>query len=364
MFIDYAKITVISGNGGPGAVSFHRAKFVPKGGPDGGDGGRGGDLIFQADSSLSTLQDFKYKRKYNAENGKSGSGNNRSGRGGKSVIVRVPPGTVIKDAESGGMLLDMVAPGVKTVLLEGGIGGKGNARFATSTNRAPRHAQPGISGHSLDIILELKSMADVGLVGLPNAGKSTLLASVSAARPRVADYPFTTLQPQLGIVEYAPYKSFVMADIPGLIENAHIGKGLGHYFLRHIERTSVLLYMVDVSDADPAATLKLLQKELSAHDPELRRKPSLVLITKSDLITPDFQPAVDEEEDPALTAMVPYPEMEHDFLISAATRNGIKKLVQRIGLLVEKERADREIEYKHVNYLNSELLGKILAPSL
>lgn len=362
MFIDYAKIEVCSGNGGAGSVSFHRAKFVAKGGPDGGDGGRGGDLIFQADTSLSTLQDFKYKRKYVADSGKPGSGNNRSGRGGKSVVVRVPPGTVVKDAESGDVLMDVVAPGLKSVLLEGGIGGKGNARFATSTNRAPRYAQAGISGHSLRIILELKSMADVGLVGLPNAGKSTLLSSVSAARPRVADYPFTTLQPQLGIVEYAPYKSFVMADIPGLIENAHIGKGLGHYFLRHIERTSVLLYLVDVSDADPAATLRLLQKELYAHDPELRRKPSLVLMSKSDLITPDAQlPVGDDNDDPALTSLVPYPEAKHDFLISAATRSGIKELIQKVGLLVEKEKAEMDVEYKHENYINSALLKKMLA---
>lgn len=372
LFIDYAKISVQSGKGGAGSVSFHRAKFVPKGGPDGGDGGRGGDMVFMADPSLATLQDFKYKRKYVAKDGNPGSGNLCSGRSGKNIVVRVPLGTVVKDLETGTVLLDLVAPGVPTVLLPGGIGGKGNACFATSTNRAPRYAQPGIAGKTLMVILELKSMADVGLVGLPNAGKSTLLSSVSAARPKVADYPFTTLQPQLGIVTYAPYKNFVMADIPGLIKDSHTGRGLGHYFLRHIERTSVLLYIIDISDDDPAATLKMLRQELVAHDPELLKKPSLVVLNKSDLITPAAIPvnktpqpdpadgeSFDENTDSSALPVVRMPEMQHDFLISAATQMGLRALIQRTGNLVEKERAGITFDYNRDNYVNREFLDHL-----
>ena len=356
MFIDYAKISVQSGSGGPGAVTFHRAKFIPKGGPDGGDGGRGGDVVFMADSSLATLQDFKYKRKHLAKDGRPGRGNNCSGRSGANIVIRVPHGTLVKDAETGTVLLDLVAPGVQSVLLPGGIGGKGNARFATSTNRAPRYAQPGIPGVSLQLTLELKSMADVGLVGLPNAGKSTLLSTVSAARPRVADYPFTTLQPQLGIVTYAPYRSFVMADIPGLIEDAHLGKGLGHYFLRHIERTSVLLYLVDVTDEDPAATYELLRRELAAHDPELIRKPSLLVLSKSDLLEQSDPDSAAPADDSTIAPVSRLSEMNHDFLISAATGNEVKTLIQQVGLLVEKARAQAAIDYSRENYINKEFL--------
>ncbi len=319
MFIDHVRITVRSGKGGDGAVSLHREKYKPKGGPDGGDGGRGGDVVFLVDPGRMNLLDFKWSRKFEAENGQGGASKLRRGRAGKPVVIKVPPGTQVKDAESGELLLDMVQLGQREVLLNGGHGGKGNARFKSSTQQTPRKATPGGPGHFQELELELKILADVGLVGMPNAGKSTLLSVISAARPKVADYPFTTLVPNIGIVPYAEYRSFAMADIPGLIEGAHEGKGLGHQFLRHVERCRLLVYMIDVSGEDPEKDLATLKAELERYSAEIARRPSLVVLNKSDVVTPSKRKL----------------KMEHDFLISAATGLRVKGLVKKIGELLE-----------------------------
>ena len=242
MFIDFTQIDISAGNGGSGAISFRREKFIPKGGPDGGDGGRGGHVIFKVDINLHTLQDIRYRRRYKAENGHPGRGSNKTGKNGKDVVILVPAGSVIRKKGSKDVIIDLTVNGQDYIICNGGQGGKGNARFKTSTKQAPRKAQPGVEGESGIFEIELKVLADVGLVGLPNAGKSTLLSSISSARPKVADYPFTTLKPNLGIVKYGEYESFVMADIPGLIKGASVGKGLGHQFLKHIERNKIHIY--------------------------------------------------------------------------------------------------------------------------
>ena len=283
MFIDYVKVELIAGRGGRGAVHFRREKFIPKGGPDGGDGGRGGHIIFCADSNLHTLQDVRYRKKYIAERGGNGGGSRKTGKNGQDVTVKVPVGTIVKNAGSGNILADLVIDGDSRVVCHGGIGGKGNLRFRSSTNRAPSKAQPGKEGESGIFEVELKILADVGLVGMPNAGKSTLLSKISSARPKIADYPFTTLEPKLGIVKYGEYSSFVMADIPGLIEGASSGKGLGHRFLKHIERNKVLLYLIDSQDENPFQTFKALKREILSFNPDLDIKPSMVCRTKSDL---------------------------------------------------------------------------------
>jgi len=283
MFIDFTEVELIAGNGGKGAVHFRREKFVPKGGPDGGDGGRGGHIIFKADANLHTLQDVRYRRKYKADDGGAGGGSRKSGKNGSDVIVSVPVGTLIRKKDSDGIMADLVTEGDTAIICNGGNGGKGNMRFKSATNRAPRKAQPGLPGESGRFEIELKVLADVGLVGLPNAGKSTLLSRISAARPKIADYPFTTLEPKLGIVKYAEYQSFVMADIPGLIEGASEGKGLGHQFLKHIERNKVLLYLIDTIDETPFQTYKTLENELLQFNPDLRVKPVLICRTKSDI---------------------------------------------------------------------------------
>lgn len=250
MFIDRAKIHIKAGNGGNGMVSFRREKFVPAGGPDGGDGGKGGDIIFEVDEGLRTLIDFRYKRKYVAGSGENGGTAKRTGKSGKDLIIRVPPGTVVKDLETGRILADMVEPGQRTVVAKGGKGGAGNQHFATPTRQVPGFAKPGDPGEEYEVELELKMIADVGLVGFPNAGKSTLLSKVSAAKPKIADYPFTTLVPNLGVVRIDEGASFLLADIPGLIEGAHQGVGLGFDFLRHVERNRMLLHIVDVAGVD------------------------------------------------------------------------------------------------------------------
>ncbi|MEO8512177.1 MAG: GTPase ObgE [Ignavibacteria bacterium] len=291
MLIDNAKITIKSGDGGRGCVSFRREKYVPKGGPNGGDGGKGGDVIFQADSSLATLIDFRYKRTYRAPNGVHGLGGDKTGKNGKDIVILVPCGSIIKEAETGFILADLIEKGDSYLAVKGGKGGRGNARFATSTNQAPRQAEPGIKGEEKNIEIELKMIADVGLVGLPNAGKSTLISKISAAKPKIADYPFTTLQPNLGIVRYKDYQSFVVADIPGLIEGAHTGKGLGIRFLKHIERTKVLVFLIDATlipyKENKIEDYEVLLNELKSYDKKLLEKPKLICFSKIDSLTPE-----------------------------------------------------------------------------
>jgi GTPase len=282
-FIDQATIFAIAGNGGNGAISFRREKYVPKGGPDGGTGGNGGNVIIRADRQLGTLLDFRYKRHYKAESGEHGRGKDQTGKTGVDVVLKVPCGTIVKDAQTDRVLADLVQDGSEVVVARGGKGGKGNAEFATSTNQAPRIAEPGTPGEECELLLELKLLADVGLVGFPNAGKSTLISTISAAKPKIADYPFTTLTPNLGIVRYAEGKSFTVADMPGLIMGAHEGKGLGIQFLRHIERTRVLVFLIESVSEDPKRDYEILLNELKRYDEDLANKPKIVALTKLDL---------------------------------------------------------------------------------
>lgn len=286
MFIDYSKIRVKAGNGGDGVISFRREKFIPKGGPDGGDGGKGGDVVAIGDPNVNTLLDYKYSRKFHAENGKPGSGARKTGPGGQNVVLRLPLGTEIFRIEEDKRIkvCDVTVAGEEIIVFRGGRGGKGNCHFTNSINQAPRHATPGRKTEEIELELVLKLMADVGLVGFPNAGKSTLLSVVSAARPKIADYEFTTLEPMLGVVGVSDYQSFVMADIPGIIEGAHIGKGLGIQFLKHIQRTSVLLFLIDVRTADPLLAYQTLRAELHLYDSFMDKKPHLVAISKLDSI--------------------------------------------------------------------------------
>lgn len=283
MFVDSAKIYVEAGRGGSGCMSFRREKYVPKGGPDGGDGGHGGDVILEVDKNLRTLLDFQMRKHFRAERGEHGKGANKTGRNGREIIIRVPPGTVVRNAETSDILVDMVIVGEQFVVARGGRGGWGNARYVTSTHQAPREWEPGELGESMWLMLELKLLADVGLVGMPNAGKSTLLSRISAARPKIADYPFTTLTPNLGVVRYHDSQSFVVADIPGLIEGAHQGRGLGIDFLRHIERTAVLVILIEAVSENMQATYEALLAELQGYDAKLLAKPRLVAVTKMDL---------------------------------------------------------------------------------
>ena len=283
MFVDSAIIQVRAGNGGNGALSFRREKYIPKGGPDGGDGGRGGDVIFRVNPGLRTLLDFRYKREYKAKNGLPGEGSNRTGRSGESLVIEVPAGTAVFQDDNGDFLGDLVEVGQELVVAQGGKGGRGNARFATSTNRAPRRWEKGKPGQELTVRLELKLIADIGLVGAPNAGKSTLLSVLTEARPKIADYPFTTLTPNLGLVSFGHWNSAVVADIPGLIEGAHQGKGLGHGFLKHIERTRLLVVLVDISISEPAKEREALMEELRLFNTKLLRRPMVLILTKLDL---------------------------------------------------------------------------------
>ena len=282
MFIDYAKIRLRAGNGGAGIVAFHREKYIDKGGPSGGNGGRGGNIIFSTNPNLHTLQDIRYRRLYKAENGNSGGANKRTGKSGEDLIIQVPCGTIIKDLNTNKIVIDMVKENENHIVCQGGIGGRGNYNFKSSVQQTPRFAQQGIPGEELHVELELKILADVGLVGLPNAGKSTLLSVMTTAKPKIADYPFTTLQPHLGIVKYGEYQSFVMADIPGLIEGASQGKGLGHQFLKHIERNRILLFLIDILEPNPQDVFDKLSNELSSFNKTLMDKPTLVVRTKRD----------------------------------------------------------------------------------
>ena len=289
MFIDYAKIRVKAGNGGDGCVSFRREKFVPKGGPDGGDGGRGGDVILLGDSNLNTLLDYRYNKNFKAQNGVPGAGAKKTGASGAALKLRLPLGTEIYEIREDRKikLADLTVENEEIVIAKGGRGGKGNSNYATPTNQAPRHATPGRKTEEIELEFVLKLMADVGLVGFPNAGKSTLLSVLSAARPKIADYEFTTLEPMLGVVQVSEYQNFVMADIPGIIQGAHIGKGLGHQFLRHIQRTSVLLYLIDIMHPDPVKAYHTLRSELYLYDSFMDKKPFHIVLSKLDTVPPE-----------------------------------------------------------------------------
>ncbi|MEG0370796.1 MAG: GTPase ObgE, partial [Clostridium sp.] len=318
MFIDVAKIYIKSGDGGHGSASFRKEKYVPLGGPDGGDGGDGGDVIFVVNEGLRTLLDFKYKRKHIAERGEDGAGQKMYGRAGKDLVIKVPPGTVIKDAESGKIIYDLKKEGEKAIVAAGGKGGRGNAKFATATRQAPNFAQPGLPGEERNIILELKLLADVGLVGFPNVGKSTILSMVTGAKPKIANYHFTTLTPNLGVVDVKGIDSFVLADIPGLIEGAHEGVGLGIEFLRHVERTRLLLHVVDVSGVEGRDAIEDYEKindELKLYNEKLSKKPQIVVANKTDIA----------EDDEAYENLKYYVEEKgmKIFKISAATNTGL-----------------------------------------
>ncbi|MEW6525015.1 MAG: GTPase ObgE [Bacillota bacterium] len=328
MFVDRAKVWVKAGDGGNGIVAFHREKFVPRGGPSGGDGGHGGSVVFVVDENLRTLMDFRYRRHYRAEPGAHGQKENMRGRDGDDLEVRVPPGTVVVREDTGQQLADLVQPGQRAVIARGGRGGRGNARFATSSDRAPRRATPGETTEEFMVRLELKLLADAGLVGLPNAGKSTLLAQVSAARPKTGDYPFTTLTPNLGVVNWEG-GSFVLADIPGLIEGAHGGKGLGHDFLRHIERTRVIIYVLDAAGldgSDPVEALANLRVELNAYSPQLVNRQQVVAANKVDLSPSEDTLLRLDAECRALGLEL--------FRVSAATGEGVSNLMRKVGMLV------------------------------
>ncbi len=325
-FIDEVIIEAQAGHGGAGCVSFRREKFIPFGGPDGGDGGKGGDVIIQVSESIATLLDLRHRPHQKAGRGAHGMGKDRHGANGKNLVIPVPSGTTIRDADTGEVLVDLTGPGERIVVLRGGRGGQGNARFATSTNKAPKFAQPGEPGEERRLKLELKLLADVGLFGMPSVGKSSFISRISAARPKVADYPFTTLTPNLGVVEYKNFRSFVVADIPGLIEGAHRGAGLGHRFLKHVERNRLLLHILDLSfmpDRDPIREYEALNRELLLFDEELARKPQIVVINKIDL------PTVREN----LAAVATYFSERNIalFPISAATGEGIPALLDEIA---------------------------------
>ena len=288
-FVDYVKLFVTSGNGGKGSIHMHREKFITKGGPDGGDGGRGGHVIIKANKQLWTLYSFKFKKNFSAGHGGDGSKNRSSGNQGEDIFIEVPLGTVIRNTETNDVLFEITDEDQKEIILKGGLGGRGNWHFKSSTRQTPRYAQPGTKGTSSQITLELKVLADVGLVGFPNVGKSTLLAALTSAKPKIADYEFTTLKPNLGIVDYRKYRSFVMADIPGIIEGAAEGKGLGHYFLRHIERNSILLFVIPSDTKDVKAEFEILFNELKKYNPELLDKKYMVILSKGDLLDDELK---------------------------------------------------------------------------
>ena len=317
MFVDYTQVELSAGNGGPGCVSFRREKYIPKGGPNGGNGGRGGSIIAKSDTNLHTLQDIRYSRIYKAKNGTAGSSSMKTGRNGEDIFIHVPLGTLIRNLETGDVSAELVNNDEEFIICEGGIGGRGNINYKSATHQTPRYAQLGLEGENGKFEFELKVLADVGLVGFPNAGKSTLLSVLSKARPKIADYPFTTLEPHLGIVKTGDYKSFTMADIPGLIEGASDGKGLGHQFLRHIERNRLLLFLIDVNENDPKAIFEALKKELESYNSSLLLKPIILIRTKGDTLN-----SVENK----IWEVIPEYLME----ISAVTQKGLVNLVKEI----------------------------------
>ena len=319
MFVDYATVFVAGGVGGSGAEAWRREMGVARGGPAGGDGGNGGNVIVRADRQLTTLLDYRYQQHYRAERGEHGQGKNRTGRDGADLVLRVPVGTVIRDEATGELLGELINDGDEVIVAKGGRGGRGNAAFATPTRRAPTRWEPGFEGEERKIILELKLIADVGLVGQPNAGKSTLLSAISAATPKIADYPFTTLTPNLGVVKLSDQRTFVVADIPGIIEGAHEGRGLGLRFLRHIERTRSLAFMISADSEDPQSEYELLRREVESYSEELATKPHCVIITKTDLLPPG-------EEPPRVNA----PDAWGQFAISAVARRGLDELTEAL----------------------------------
>jgi GTP-binding protein len=326
-FIDTAKIIIRSGKGGPGMVSFRREKYVPKGGPDGGNGGKGGDVVFRTDSHMNTLLDFKYKRHFFAENGAPGGTKKMFGKNGADMVIKVPCGTIIKNAETGEIIADLTDEGDEVVALRGGKGGKGNWEFRSATNQTPRYAEPGLPGEEMEVVLELKLIADVGIVGFPNAGKSTLISTISAAKPKIADYPFTTLVPNLGIVKIDFAKNYTVADIPGLIEGAAEGKGLGIQFLRHVERTRVLLFLVEALSEDHVNEYKTLCRELEKYNPDMLKKKKLIAISKID--------TVDNETAKNLAELRFDDYPDKPLLISSVTNVNIEKLKYMLWDLIE-----------------------------
>ena len=335
MFIDRVVVKVAAGTGGSGCMSFRREYRVPMGGPDGGDGGRGGDVIVLGDDNLATLLDYTYRDQWPAEDGDKGGGNNRSGRSGEDVVMPVPLGTIIKDADTGQLLYEVLADGERHIIAKGGRGGKGNNFFATATHQSPREWQPGEPGEARNVELELKLIADIGLVGQPNAGKSTLLSVISAARPKIADYPFTTLQPNLGVVALSDHRTFVVADIPGIIEGAHEGKGLGLQFLRHIERTRMLAFLIPIDAMDWQLEYDQLRREITEYSTELAAKPHCVIFSKMDLLGESYTPPI---EAPAAFAM---------YAVSAPARSGLDALKDgwwRQLLSMKKQVASRATE--------------------
>lgn len=345
MFIDQAKVEIKAGSGGNGCVSFRREKYRPKGGPDGGDGGRGGSVILKVDQGLRTLIDFHYQRHYKAENGRPGEGNDRQGRQGKDLILRVPPGTMVKD-ELGNLICDLVEEGQEVVNARGGIGGRGNARFASVRRKAPAFAEKGEPGEQKRILLELKLLADVGLIGYPNVGKSTLISRISAAKPKIADYPFTTLVPNLGVVSLPDGRNFVVADVPGLIEGAHKGAGLGLDFLRHVDRSAILAHILDLShseERDPIRDFELISKELRFYDPKLASRPQIIIGNKLDL------PGAEEKA----SKVAKYCQKKNlPFLaISALTGQGIKNLLSVLANKLAEARPIAKVEKEKVHRL-------------
>ncbi len=324
-FVDEATIDISAGHGGAGCVSFRREKFIPFGGPNGGDGGRGGSVWAVADVNLNTLIDFRYTRRFEARNGEAGRGSDQFGAAGEDIVLRVPVGTIFSDADTGERLCELLEPGERSLLAKGGDGGFGNLHFKSSTNRAPRQKTPGWPGEARKLKLELRVLADVGLLGMPNAGKSTLIAAISNARPKIADYPFTTLHPNLGVVRVGPDQSFVVADVPGLIEGASEGAGLGHQFLRHLQRTELLLHLVDLAPfdgADPVAQARGIVKELKAYDPALHAKPRWIVLNKLDMVPPEEREARVKDFVRRLRWKGPV------FAVSALARDGLEGLVR------------------------------------